>query len=525
MVTLTEASARPSTVPSQRGRVRSFFGTHWLITLLLTAGVAVRAAVVYAYWPAFWFQSDSGNYISDAGPLDPGQDPVRALGYPAFLRLLRPFGSLATVAVVQHLLALVLAIGVYRFLRVRGVAGWLAALGCLPLLLDAHQLVLEHYILSDSLFTTLVVGGLALLLWDGRARPPWWACAASGALLASAVLTRPQGLAVLAVVLLYLPVRRVGWARSAALVGVLVVLLGGYLTWVGHETGHYALTRMSGRYLYARTAGIADCSRLRLSAEQRQLCPAQPLGQRPPRSDWYLSFDQNLARYGVERDGFVGSFATAVISQQPADYAALVGRDTARFLAPSSPVDPSTACLFGWWRLPASVPDVVAKEGRCKPLLSRAGPADWRPAEPHSNAHARLRSALAWYAGWAVTPPIVVGLCVLLALIAAVWPPRRGWHGLDAVTLAAAGLGLIVLAMATSMYDIRYGMSATMLLAIAGPLAAHRIATSSRREPTVAAVAPVVPETSAAAPAAPEASAAPADPSLATPEGTSERRY
>ncbi len=468
----------PASPAPEQPPARAAWRAHLPFAVLLGLGALVRAAACVAYRPAFWFQGDSGTYLARAIDLDPvaAAEKANSIGYAVFLALLRWTGSPAVVAVVQHVLGLGIAVVAYALLRRRGVAPWLSALGVTPLVLDARLLVLEHYLLSDALFLALTVGAVVLLLW--RERPGPAAVAGAGLLLGASVLVRTAGIAAVAACLAFLVVRRIGWARAAAWTVGAVLPLGAFAAWSVPATGTFSLSSAGDRYLYSRTAGIADCDRLALTAPQRELCPAQPLAARPERGDWYLWNDRNLLRRGPEQDELIGSFARAVITQQPGDYAALVARDTARFLTPGRPVGAATRCLFGWWDFPATLPDTVPNTSRCKPLLSAARFTP-EPVNPVRDEHTGLRSVLAWYSRHATVPPLVVGLCLLLCL-AAPLRPRGAPARWDAALPAVIGLGLIVLSVATSMYEIRYGLTSIALLGVGGALAAHQLAAAVR---------------------------------------------
>jgi hypothetical protein len=480
MVALEESRDATAPLGSDQdcGRVplAEFFVRHWAITILVLLGAGIRAFAMYAYWPAFWFAGDSGVYIGAAHHVVPGAAGANGVGYPAFLWLISHTGSLAAVAVAQHLLGLGLAVAIYRLLRKRGVTAWLATLGAAPILLDARQIVVEHFILSDTLFTVLLVAAVIMLLRRDD-RPGVTTCVLAGTLLAAAVVTRSVGLAACALLPLYLLIRRVGWLRLTAFTVTVGVLLFGYLSWARYSTGTFSFSTMQGRFLYSRVAIVADCAKLELTTEQRELCPTQPLDRRPERGDWYVWNDPNLARFGMDQDALIGSFAKAVITQQPWDYLAMVTRDTARFLAPGIPNGPATSCLFQWWAFPAELPDTASNGERCKPLLANSNSFSAEPVNPVINEHSRLRKAFAVYSDWITVPRTALGIAVLLGLAAACWRPRRpGWRdGLDSAALTTIAVGLLVLAAATTMYEIRYALPSIVLLGMGGALGVHRL--------------------------------------------------
>ncbi|MCP2258974.1 hypothetical protein LX15_002673 [Streptoalloteichus tenebrarius] len=473
--------------PHRRSRLAALAAQHWPFGAVFAVGVVIRVLTTVSYWPAFWFLTDSGRYLDASTDLRPASG-VNGIGYPALLRLLSPTGSVATVSILQHLAGLGLGVAIYVFLRRRGLRGWLAALGATPVLLDSHQVVLEHYVMSDVLFIVLLTSAALVLL--RRERPGVLACLVAGLLMSGAVLTRSVGLGVAGIFLLLLVVRRTGWKQRGAFALVLALVVGGYLEWTRRETGRATFSPLQGRYLYSRTAKIADCDRLRLTPEQRKLCPSQPLDQRPERGDWYLTFDQNLASYPVSADDFIGGFAKEVIRQQPGDYAWLVLRDTFRYLAPGQEVGPAHRCLFGWWVMPVDVRDEGPDLARCKPFLAQSSSFDPAHADPAADQPSALRRALHVYSQRVQTPHLALGLSVLLALAALVYRPRRpGWRdGLDGFVLVGTGVAIMAASVATSMYEVRYGAPSVVLMAVGGALAAHRLISvrsrSSERAPS-----------------------------------------
>ena len=146
---------------------------HWVLALLLFAGIVLRALAQIGYEPALLF-IDSKKYIFGTtadynawGSYDP-------IGYT--LIVLRPvlmFADLAFVALLQHLLGLAMAVALYVLMLRRGVTRWLAALAVAPILLDAYQLNAEQTIMPDVLFEALLVAGIVLLLWRPQAA---WRC-------------------------------------------------------------------------------------------------------------------------------------------------------------------------------------------------------------------------------------------------------------------------------------------------------------------------------------------------------------
>ncbi|HWW43482.1 MAG TPA: hypothetical protein VN180_00255, partial [Acidimicrobiia bacterium] len=153
--------------PAARPRRLAFLRRHALFLAAFVAGTALRVMAQLAYRPALLFV-DSWNYLTNVRNLNPQKlDPI---GYPAML--LKPvlwIGNLATVAGLQHLLGLGMAVAIYVVLVRNGIRPWLAALAVVPVLLDAYQIQIEQNIMSDTLFEALIVAGTVVLLWR---RPP-----------------------------------------------------------------------------------------------------------------------------------------------------------------------------------------------------------------------------------------------------------------------------------------------------------------------------------------------------------------
>src|ERR1039457_2383903 len=137
---------------------------HWLLAVLLAAGLVLRVLAQVAYRPALLY-IDSIKYLYIAN----GADPV---GYRVLLKPLLVIGNLDLVAAVQHLLGLGMAVALYLLMRRRSVPRWLAALATAPILLDGYQLQNEQTIMPDTLFEALIVTGLVILLWQPKPRLP-----------------------------------------------------------------------------------------------------------------------------------------------------------------------------------------------------------------------------------------------------------------------------------------------------------------------------------------------------------------
>jgi hypothetical protein len=456
------------------GTAGALLRRHWAFALLLLAGAVLRLIVMLAYNPAFWYQGDSQSYLGYAYTLSAGT--VRPSGYSLFLHPLLDLRSVRQIIAVQHLIGLGVALGAYVFLHRRGVSRLVAAVAVTPLLLDARTVDLEHFLLAETLFTALIVVGMLALCW--RERPGWLGCLVAGAAFAAAAVTRSIGLAALAVPLLYLILRRVNWRRTVAFIAVVGALLGGYLAWYHDQHGQYSFGSYGSRFLWARTATFADCTKLDLTAEERLLCPREPLGQRLP-PDLYLWNGPNSPNgiYPQPRyDAVFGSFARKAILAQPGDYALAIAKDTWLTVRPGPYPNERISCVASVWEFPA------AGEKGCQPYLAPKDPTKRRLAGLSGQLDHPMMGPLHRYSAVATVPATLVALCFLLALGLACYRPRRArWReNIDPLVWTGLGLAFIAGSAATSAIDPRYAVPSLPLAVVGAALAWQRFRTVRR---------------------------------------------
>jgi hypothetical protein len=137
---------------------------HLAILVLGVAAVALRVLAMIAYRPVL-FYSDSVDYLKHAYqlPLSDWRPP----GYSIFLRFVLLSHNLLAVAATQHVLGLATAGLLYALLLRLGLVPWAAAACCAPVLLDAYQVQIEQYVMSEALFEFLLVAALTLLARRG----------------------------------------------------------------------------------------------------------------------------------------------------------------------------------------------------------------------------------------------------------------------------------------------------------------------------------------------------------------------
>jgi hypothetical protein len=460
--------------------------THWLFLLLVLGGTTLRGITVLAYRPAIFGLPDTAQYLDTAAHLEPTSRPI---AYSVFLRILPLGGGLSIVPLAQHLAGVLIGLLLYAVLLRLGVPRWLGALAAAPVLLDAYQLDIEHYVLSDTLFDLFLVAGCVALLWHS---PPGLVHAASaGLVFAAAALTRGNALLVVLPVALSilfltgaLPFLRERLPRILVFLVAFAVPIGGYVLWYHREHGEYALTGREGEFLYARVAPFAECGGLSLPPYERILCPTQPVGERLAVRE-YIHLKSLSPLYRVEpppgktRNDVAGDFAKRIIKHQPHTYLKVVASEFLRGFAPTRTQRDGEPPV-GQWQFVTTEPIFVG--GRvCIPnpsgaVLERARncASVRRRTEKIIKAHGgtRLRvapslaSVLKAYQPFGYTPGPLLGAGLVLAFIAALGVGRARASGLRAAAFLFSSVGacVVLTSLAALMFSWRYQLPQLVLL-------------------------------------------------------------
>ncbi|HEY2577726.1 MAG TPA: hypothetical protein VGI74_15575 [Streptosporangiaceae bacterium] len=317
--------------PARRWRSRAITAVreHKLLSILVAAGLVLRVLAQIAYLPALIYV-DTFKYLYNNAP---GSDP---LGYRYLLKAFLVAGNVTTVAAVQHLLGLAMAITLYLVLVRRGTAKWLAALAVAPVLLDAYQLQMEQTIMPDVWFEALVVAGLAVLLWRPVVSIPF--AVVAGLILGSSATFRQMGELLALPVLLFLLTAGGGWRvavkRSAALVVAFLIPILGYSSVSYVRTHHFWLAR--GQSSIGRTTAAADCATLKVPADVRSLCPSPAAQAHGPD---FLEHSGKSPLYstpipvGTHRPFLLEDLNSAIKHQQLPRVGAAILRDSVRLFA------------------------------------------------------------------------------------------------------------------------------------------------------------------------------------------------
>jgi hypothetical protein len=477
---------------------------HWLLALLLAAGLALRVIAQLGYEPALLF-IDSKKYIFGTQFSDTEWGSYDPIGYT--LLVLRPvlmIGNLALVAMLQHVLGMAMAVALYALMLRRGVVRWLAALAVAPVLLDAYQLNAEQTIMPDVLFEALVVAGIVLLLWQPR--PGLGLVILGGLALGASAPVRQVGEALIAPALVYVVLAAARW-RTRLLHGAVLTVcfalpVAGYMAYSAVIL-HYGfeMSNMGDAYLYGRTVHAADCATLKIPAIEQPLCPSAAeaaafgvdglVNSRYAPRTLYHPVDVQLGQF-IDTMALQRSLAYSVLRQQPMRVVGDIAHDAIKIFALTRDTAEGDTNVSRW-QFQTSYPYYspgITKYGpnSASRVFAAAGGGGyarvWRPAA------AALRD-YQLHGGFTPGPVYLVALLAGIAGIATF--RRRGLNGQALACLLITGSAVAVL-LGADLYEFswRYQLPALVTLPIAGAVGATAVAgrlRGRRRSPAVTATA------------------------------------
>jgi hypothetical protein len=460
---------------------------HWLFGLALAGAIAVRVLVMLAFRPIMWFGGDSASYLATGLRLVP--DPSRVGGYGFFLWLLRPLHSFAVVAAVQHVMGLAIGVLIYLLARRYGLPGWAATLAAVPVFFDAYQLQLESDAVPDVPFGFMVFIALYLLLRSPGERRPSRTVPAAFVIGATAIIW-PVGLALLAVLLVALVIRRSGWLALTAAVLAGAVPLVAYAAWFDAREHQFSLTRSDGVYLWSRTMSFANCAVIKPPADERALCP--PAGTLKPRiaASLYI-WEPNSpllampgGRFSARTNSLALNFALRAIAAQPGGYLTAVGHDVALSFYWDRPVHPNPGIVDRYQFADATTAWVAASMGAI------GGGTVATDQAAYNGGHPAATRAVQPFASWLVSYQRYVYLrgtllgVILLGSLGAMivrWRVRRGAGALP----WAFAVSILLVPPMVADFDLRYLVPAVPAACLAAALAfAPRSAPSGQRRCT-----------------------------------------
>ena len=362
---------------------------HWPAVLLVAAGLTLRALSLVAYHPAILY-TDTLKYLYGAWQ---GADP---LGYAVILKAILAVGDLGTVAFVQHLAGVGVAVAIYVLvLRAggadRALTRWLAVLAMAPILLDAYEIQIEQTIMPDVWFAVLAIAGLAILVW--RPVPSARMVAVAGLLLGASALIRQVGLAffVPAVIFLHVAcIRRASapelaaagepdgtaaarqrsseawnraFRRSVLFAAAFATPVIGYSVISAAGGGPVGLSAAGG--IAGRVAASVDCATIKLPPAVQAMCPTprqQAYGPDWLEHDHHSPFKSAPVPPGWTRAEMIGDFDSAVEQQQPLRIISAILGDSVRIFALTKNAVPGATPISRWrfqTRFPTYRPEIT----------------------------------------------------------------------------------------------------------------------------------------------------------------------
>ena len=442
-----------------------------MLWAVLLPAALLRGLADVVYRPALLFWQDSYQYVAAARLLKPPAE--RPLGYPLLLRLLDLVGPISLVPAVQHLLGLGMGVGIYALLRSRGLGGFGSTLAATPVLLDGYEIDIEQFVLSETLFSVLLLLVLGLpIAWRriGVRR-----ALLLGLLVAALVLTRTVAEPLALVVLAYLALRRIGWRSLVVFSGAVALPVLGYALWFSTLHGTFGLQLLSGRLMYGKTAQFADCSTL--PETQRPLCPTLPEPRRLGQNYWSFTpgSPQHHVPYTPGGDATLGAFARTVIARQPGTYAHVVAADLYHYAGPWRVARPRDQRLVAWEFPTGRTPDFTTS------VYARPG---WPRGAIKDPIRGPVPGFLRAYQSVVTLPGLGLLVCLVLSAVGATrrrradprpLPSATGGSGrgvrLDCLLAAAVGALLVVLPAFTVALDYRLLLPDLVVLPVGAALA------------------------------------------------------
>ena len=323
-------------------RLRQLAGENRLFSWALAAGALLRLITILGYPGALWFWGDSFVYLGAS--LRPQPNLSKATGYSFFLRALLPFHSLTLVVTLQHLMGLAVAVMIYVLLRRNGVPKLWSAVATLPQLLDGYIIEDEHMIMTETLFTFLLMVAMLMLLW--KPRPVWWKMLVAGLVTGCAALVRTDGEVMYAVFPLFLLLRGMswktvrGWLMAIAFAVASLVPYAAYAGWFHDyypQYHKYDISLAEGFFLWGRVSSFANCAVIQQTPAEvaAKICPTDAIADRTPPGNFvwenpyiHSSFlHKGFTPVSPASDKLLTGFAEHAIESQPLQYVKTVVKD------------------------------------------------------------------------------------------------------------------------------------------------------------------------------------------------------
>jgi Dolichyl-phosphate-mannose-protein mannosyltransferase len=323
-------------------RLRQLAAENKLFSWALAAGALLRLITILGYPGALFFYGDSYVYLGAA--LRPQPNLSKVTGYSFFLRALLPFHSLTLVVTLQHLMGLAVAVMIYVLLRRNGVSKLWSTVATLPQLLDGYIIEDEHLIMTETLFTFLLMIAMLIVLW--KPRPAWWSLLIAGVLAGCASLVRTDGEVVLAVIPLFLLIRGWSWKTVRGWLMAITFAVGSLLPIASYEGWFhdyypqpqyhaYETSLAQGFFLWGRVSSFVNCAVIKPTGEDAIICPTDAIVDRTPPGNYvwenpYIhssKLNPGFSPVTIASNKLLTDFAIKAIEDQPLGYVKTVVKD------------------------------------------------------------------------------------------------------------------------------------------------------------------------------------------------------
>jgi hypothetical protein len=325
-------------------RLRQLAGENKLFSWALAAGALLRLITILGYPGALFFYGDSYVYLGAA--LRPQPNLSKVTGYSFFLRALLPLHSLTLVVTLQHLMGLAVAVMIYVLLRRNGVSKLWSTVATLPQLLDGYIIEDEHLIMTETLFTFLLMIVMLIVLW--KPRPAWWSLLIAGVLAGCASLVRTDGEVVLAVIPLFLLIRGWSWKTVRGWLMAITFAVGSLLPIASYEGWFhdyypqsqyhgYETSLAQGFFLWGRVSSFVNCAVIQQTPAEAaaKICPTDAITDRTPPGNFvwenpYIHssyLHKGFSPVTIASNKLLTDFAIKAIEDQPVQYAKTVVKD------------------------------------------------------------------------------------------------------------------------------------------------------------------------------------------------------
>jgi hypothetical protein len=454
--------------------------------ILLGIGIVARILAMVLVFPAWQQVPDSVRYAR-VNPTGLFTDPWMPAGYPLFLKVVRAiFPWLWVTTAIQHLVGIGIGTILYLTMRRLGAKRWVACIPAGVVFLSGDLIWMEHQLMLETLTTGFLVAGLGCAVYGLVPRVDSRWIAASSALLMAAALTRNLALVALPVLVLCTAFTVRGsltfCLRTLAITVIpAAVVFGAYFSAFEISGGEYlGMGDMSGWNLYARVGPFADCSKFTPPPGTKALCSNVPRAAR----DAPLGFVWDPSAVAPRLLGVtpatadvVGEFAREAIVHQPLAYLKEVVLESAKY------VDPGIDDERPWSGVPGGVQatglfaiDNPSTEEYVENELGRV----YRGA----HTHVRALQALATYESLFRLGGLLIaafGLATIVGMFVATGPTR-----LAIFLFGITAILLYLIPIATTAYEVRYGLLPQPLLVVSGTLGFWAMVSRYRASPRFA---------------------------------------